>query len=229
MKRNIFFIILSLLILASCQQDEMEAGGTGHGTLSLSLVRSGVPQMLTRAVDADLTLEIRKPDGNIYKSYAPGTAPSKIELEANVLYTVRAYTDNQSTWQSANGGLGEGCFWGETTVSVGEDETVYCVYAVPMLNYAVGLTLPPSFSTLFSSYTFSVSSGSRTMTLRDGQKAYLDPSAGFTYQLKATNTDGVANEHAVVSYTEVAAGKFYNVCYGYNNTASVSVVENTEP
>lgn len=213
--------LLPLLAFASCQTDGNDDFGSGRGTLSLSLSRAGMPEVVSRAVDADLTLEIRKPNGSLFKSYAAGSVPSAISLEAGVVYTLRAFTPNQSTWQTANNGRGEGCFWGETTVSVGEDETVYCVYAVPMTNYAVGLSLPPAFSQLFSAYTFTLSSGGRSVTLQDGEAAYFLPTAGFTYQLRATNTDGVTNTQSEESYSDVTAGKLYQVKYSYGGSSAV--------
>ena len=221
MKRMISPFLLPLLAFAACQTDGNDGFGSGRGTLALRLSRAGMPEVVARAVDADLTLEILHPDGSLFKSYPAGTAPSTVSLEAGVVYTLRAYTPNQSSWQTANGGRGEGCFWGETTVSVGEDETVYCVYAVPMTNYGVSLSLPEAFSQLFSGYTFTLSSGGRSLTLQDGQTAYFLPTAGFTYQLRATNTDGVTNTQSEESYPTVSAGKLYRVNYSYDGGSAV--------
>lgn len=221
MKRSIHYIIYMLLqavLLASCSQQELPARDGTTGTLCLSLSRQGVPQVATRAVDSDLALTLTRQDGSVYKTFPAGAVPSSIQVEAGVKYTLCAYTDNQDTWQTANSGKGEACYSGETTVTVGEDETVYCTYRVPMLNYAVTLTLPEFFDALFTSYTFSLASqGRETVYVRQGEKAYFAVDAGFTYRLTATNNDNKTSSHSAIEYPDVEAGKLYNVKYVYGS------------
>lgn len=211
-------MLLQAVLLASCSQQELPARDGTTGTLCLSLSRQGVPQVATRAVDSDLALTLTRQDGSVYKTFPAGAVPSSIQVEAGVKYTLCAYTDNQDTWQTANSGKGEACYSGETTVTVGEDETVYCTYRVPMLNYAVTLTLPEFFDALFTSYTFSLASqGRETVYVMQGEKAYFAVDAGFTYRLTATNNDNKTSSHSAIEYPDVEAGKLYNVKYVYGS------------
>lgn len=227
-------MMMATLWLASCSGVEEIPSVGGTGTVVLSLVRGNVPQVATRAIDSDLALDIVRSDGSVYRQYAAGEVPDKMEVEAGVTYTLRIYTDNQTTWQTAADGAGEACYYGETNVIVGEDETVYCTYRVPMTNYAVTLTLPELFDELFSSYTFTVSGSGRDVSLREGQKAYFSlRDDGFTYQLQATNTDGRTSRHAAIEYPEVAAGKLYNIRYMYatdfnSGGIDIDITDNTE-
>lgn len=190
-------IIFSLLCLVSCTQEEVAR--SGRCTVVLDIARADVPQVdVTRGLGPSLALQILTPDGTVYQDFPAGTEVDKVTLEAGVVYTVKAYTPNQDTWRTANGGRGEACFYGETTVSAGVDEVVRCSYRVPMLNYGVSLQLPEFFETLFPAYTFTVTAAGREVTLQDGDKAYFDADAdGFTYALAATNADG--EEHALLS------------------------------
>lgn len=221
MKRSIHYIIYitSLAVLiASCTQGELPAMEEARGTLCISLSRQGVPQVATRAIDSDLALTLTRQDGSVYKTFAPGEVPASIQVEAGVTYTLRAYTDNQDTWQTANSGKGEACYSGETTVTVGEDETVYCTYRVPMLNYAVTLTLPELFDVLFTSYTFTLASeGREPVSIKVGEKAYFAVDAGFTYKLTATNNDNKTSSHSAIEFPDVEAGKLYNIKYVYGS------------
>lgn len=229
--RHILYIIIGILCLTACQTDQL-APSTARGELVLTLTRGPKPQVQTRAVDADLALTIYNPDGTPYKSYAAGQVPGKIILQADVEYTLRAYSDNP-LWASANDGKGEACYSGETTVIVGADEVVYCKYAVPMSNYAVTYTLPDLFNQLFKSKKFTVSGGGRKVTLDAGEKAYFAPSEGFTYQLEATNNDDKTSRHSPLSVDDVEAGKLYNIKYVYETSVNtggidIEITDNTE-
>ena len=226
MKRLIYFI-LSGILLTSCSQEAVEH--TGKCTVILDISRINAPQVAnTRAVSSELAIQIIKPDGTVYLEYAAGSVPGKVTLDAGVLYTIRAFSPNQESWQSANEGRGEACYYGETTISAQEDEVALCSYQVPMTNYAVTFTLPNLFDLLFTSYTFTLHTESRDVVLSEtGVKAYFSPDAkGFTYQLQATNNDGKTSRHSVVEYPEVNAGKLYNIKYVYAsdfNTGGIDI------
>ena len=210
--------MIAACLASSCSQEEMVPAAESTGTLVLQVSTSSLPQVSTRAVDADLTVELRNADGSLYKKYLPGQTPDKILLVAGKGYTVRAYTDNQSDWQTANSGKGAACFFGETTVQVAEDETVYCTYQVPMTNYAVTLTLPDLFDQLFKRYSFLLTSSGRTdVVIREGEKAYFEAGTGFTYKLTATNNDNKTSSHSAISFPDTEAGKLYNIKYIYGS------------
>lgn len=226
MKRLILFILTGLL-LASCSQEEVVH--TGKCTVILELSRGNVPQVAnTRAVSPELALQILKPDGTIYLEYAAGSVPAKVTLDAGVLYTIRAFSPNQQSWQTANDGRGEACYYGETTISAQEDEVALCSYQVPMTNYAVSFTLPDLFDLLFTTYSFTLHTEDRDVVLSEaGSKAYFTPDTkGFTYQLQATNNDGKTSRHSEVEFPEVTAGKLYNIKYVYAsdfNTGGIDI------
>lgn len=228
MKSIYYIYAIAALALSSCAQEDLLTKEAGTGTLQLSVSTRPLPQVVaTRAVDAGLVVDLYQSDGTLYKHFDAGKVPDRIELQAGELYTVKVYTDNQQTWQTANNGAGEACYQGETTVTVGRDEMVSCSYQVPMTNYAVTYTLPELFDQLFTSKTFTLTSGERTVVLKEaGDKAYFSVAdKGFKYQLQATNTDGKTSRHSAIEYPDVMAGKLFNVKYIYSTDFSTGGIE----
>ena len=210
------------LLTTSCQQDNDMTPATA--VLELELSRAGRPIIATRAVDDDLTVDIYNTQGTQVSHYAPGTVPAKIVLEPGE-YKLIAYSDNQSTWKTANNGRGEGCYYAEATFVMEYDKVFRLKLDVPMTNYAVSLKLPSLFSLLFTSYTFTLTSGSRTTTINEGGKAYFAAGEPFSYALRATNTDGNTHAHSAIEFTEVAAGKLFTVSYNYDSDANSGGVD----
>ena len=135
MRRLYIIYIIGILLLgfSSCANEEL-VPAKKEGTLELTVSRFPIPVVSTRAVEEDLNVDVVDPSGEEpTKHFAAGAVPSKIALTADKEYRIVAYTSNQNTWQTANGGLGEPCFWGETTATVEEDATVYVTYQVPMI------------------------------------------------------------------------------------------------
>ena len=229
MKKFLLLLPVVLCLFCACSQDEDDAMGSGRATLALDVVRGNVPQIASRAVDAGLAVKMLYSDGTVYKAFTAGNVPSKIDLEPGVTYTVVAYTDNQDNWATANNGRGEACYYAETEVCAGEDETAYCTLQVPMTNYAVALSLHELFPSLFPSYTFTLTSGSRTLQLHEGEKAYFSTEdGGFSYALQTTNLDGETFSHEVRRVSDVQHGMLYKVCYGFSADSSVSATQNME-
>lgn len=214
------YILLSIVLFTACRQDELPPTD-GKAVLELDLLPGGRPQIGgTRAVDDDLAVSIYRQDGTLFVQYPVGTVPKKIVLEPGS-FKVVAYTENQETWQSANEGKGEACYYAEASVQMEFDKTVYLTLNVPMTNYAVGLQLPDLWDLLFSAYTFRLKSGDRTVVIRQGERAYFDlADGGFSYALSATNTDGRTSSHSYINYTEVEAGKLYTLSYHYDSDAN---------
>lgn len=234
MKQLLYIFISTVLALGaaclvSCQSDD-DLATVPTGSVVLKLSCGQVPTVASRAgVDADLSLVITRTDGKAIVDgrtaleYAAGSVPAKIDLPIGS-YVLHAYTNNQTTWATAQNGLGEACHDGRTEFTVHEDEIVYCTYRVPMTNYAVALSLPETFETLFPTYTLTLSSGSRRVMLKAGQMAYFAPNAGFNYALSATNSDGKTSSHSPQSCNDVEAGKCYTLNYSYGLDASGSNV-----
>ena len=213
---------MCIALLTSCQQDDMT---TATGVLELELTRAGRPAVATRAVDDDLTVDILDDEGTLLNHYTPGTVPEKILLMKGS-FRLRAYTDNQTTWQTANGGKGEGCYYAETSFSMDEDMVFRLKLDVPMTNYAVGLKLPQHFTSLFRTYTFTLTSGTRSVNIAEGEKAYFSlADGGFTYALRATNIDGNTHSHSAIEFPDVEAGKLFTIRYSYDSDATSGGVD----
>lgn len=223
--KHLIYILLSIVLLSACQQEELTPTDR-KAVLELDLQRMGRPIMdVTRAVDADLTVDIYDADNTLYRHYDAGAVPKKIVLEPGS-FKVVAYTDNQESWKTANDGKGEACYYAEATVEMEFDKTVYFTLNVPMSNYAVGLQLPDLWDLLFRSYTFRLKSGGRTVVINQGERAYFDlADGGFSYALSATNTDGRTSSHSAINYTDVEAGKLYTLSYHYDSDANTGGVD----
>lgn len=223
--KHLIYILLSIVLLSACQQEELTPTDR-KAVLELDLQRMGRPIMdVTRAVDADLTVDIYDADNTLYRHYDAGVVPKKIVLEPGS-FKVVAYTDNQESWKTANDGKGEACYYAEATVEMEFDKTVYLTLNVPMSNYAVGLQLPDLWDLLFRSYTFRLKSGGRTVVINQGERAYFDlADGGFSYALSATNTDGRTSSHSAINYTDVEAGKLYTLSYHYDSDANTGGVD----
>ena len=220
--KRIIYILSLLLVCFACQHEEVLVGET---VLDVNLSRGLKPSVATRAVDADLALTILDEQGNVCKQYAAGTVPQRIVLFPGT-FTLRAFTENEDTWAEANNGKGEGYYFAETQVVLEEDKTTYTTMNVPMQNYAVALSLPAQFDQMFNAYTFTLKSGIRTVSIKEGEKAYFAVAeGGFSYQLSATNTDNTTHTSSEVKYTQVLSGKLYTMTYSFADDAATGGVE----
>lgn len=226
MRRPYIYIIMCIALLTtSCQQEQSEP--SGQAVLELDLQLAGRPRLQTRAIESDLAVAIYRPDGTPYINgdgvacqFAAGSVPAKIVLEPGTFRLV-TYTENQDSWTSDNEGRGSACYRKDTTFTIGQDETVYLSMQVPATNYAVSLQLPELFNDLFKSYTFTLTSGSRTTTIKEGEKAFFDVADnGFTYALSVTNNDNTPHSHSAIEYTEVETGKCFTIHYNYDSDAN---------
>lgn len=214
---------MCIVMLTGCQQQDDMTLATG--VLELELSRAGHPAVATRAVDDDLCVDILDDEGTLLNHYAAGTVPAKIVL-APGNFVLRAYTDNQTSWPTANSGKGTACYYAETTFSMENDMVFRMRLDVPMTNYAVSLALPEHFHELFSSYTFTLHSGTRTVTINEGEKAYFAVAeGGFSYALRATNTDNVTHSHSAIDFPDIEAGKVFTVSYSYDSNATSGGVD----
>ena len=213
------------MLLTACRQDEL-LEMQGEAVLELDLQCMGRPTVgVTRACDEDLAIDILDADRVLYRHYNAGSVPQKIVLTPGTFF-IQAYTKNQSDWQTANEGLGEACYFQETQVEMENDMVKRLHMRVPMTNYAVGLQLPDLWDSLFRSYTFRLKSGSRTVVIKQGERAYFDVAdGGFSYALSATNTDGRTSSHSAIDFTEIEAGKLFTLCYHYDSDANTGGID----
>lgn len=191
MKLNIFYIICGLFLLASCQQEEIPSG---EGFLSLTGIEvqtQEITNVASRAVDEDLTVDLYKGE-QFVRTLTAEEMQSKIKLEPATDYKLKVYSANYGqdvNW--TNEMSGEPVYYKEEPFQVKEGETTALKVQVPMCNYAVSLALPEGFEK-WMTYTFEVTSGTRTVTLQDGDTVYFPVSAlgsPFSYKLKLKNTD----------------------------------------
>lgn len=215
-----YIYMLMLLAFASCANEaDLTHGNSGESSLCL-VTRAGN----TTETD-DLAMKVLDSKGNLYEQYKTGEIPKKITLEPGK-FTLVIYTDNQETWQEANDGKGEPCYYTEYSLEMQFDEIRRDTIAVAMTNYAVTLKLPEYFHDLFNAHTFHLSDEKRNTAITEGEKAYFASSeAGFNYSLEATNTDGVTHSHSRYKFNDVENGKLYTVKYVYELDANTGGVE----
>lgn len=221
--KRILYVLLGVLTLTACQPELSEGGCI----LELDIVRANVPVVHTRGVDADLAISIRDTNGQERAYYSAGNIPNNITLNSGI-FTVCAYTENQTTWQTANNGKGEACYFAEQSVTMEYDQKTYMTMEVPMTNFAIGVEFPELFDDLFSSYQFNLKSGNREVTIQEGENAYFSVSdEGVSYALSATNIDGVTHTQSAKQISNVESGKCYLLQYQYS-TETASYIDTIE-
>ncbi len=215
--KKLLYILLLVIVCGSCQ-NEVEHPQLESPVLDLGISRAGVSS--GQSIDDDLAIKILDANGDVYIQYSAGRVPKKIVLSPGT-FTAVVYTENQTTWMHENNGLGAPCYYGTAQLEMGFDQVVYLNMQVPMTNYAVTLTLPELFEKLFYTHSLSLISGSRSVNIQNGQKAYFSAENGsFTYKLSATNTDNKTSHTSAITYKNVESGKLYNLNYYYGTDAN---------
>ena len=80
MKQTILYLLLGTFLLASCQQEDISSNtATGYLVLESIDVQVNQQTVSSRAVDADLYVDILQEDA-IFRQYGPGMVPDRIEL-----------------------------------------------------------------------------------------------------------------------------------------------------
>lgn len=220
MKRYIAYCFVYSIIyflLAGCSSEE---GGPLLGSLELA-VRLDTPVEVkasaTRAVDADLQVEIWSSDGStLVRQFAPGANTNRLTLEAGS-YLLKAFTPNYTTTYNDTE-LGEAKYYAEQPFTIEADVINRISCSVPMMNTAVSFSLPSDFNSHFSSYDFSVKQQEteRTVSLTEGATAYFDCTQGSTtllYNLITLNTDN--ESHSDSGQLTAAKGTHYSITYNW--------------
>lgn len=192
MKKNILYILLGIFLLASCQQESDIPSGEGYLSVEgIELQSQMVTEVVSRAVDETLIVELWKGDTKI-RVLSAQEMQDKIKLEVADDYYLKVYSENygsESTW--SNETKGEPVYYKEETFVVEDGKTTSLKIQVPMITFAVSLDLSEIMGDWLNDYSFVVTSDTRSVSLRDKEIAYFPYSEGtfFSYQLKIRNTD----------------------------------------
>lgn len=222
MKKNIVYILLGIFLLASCQQENEIPSGKGYLSVEgIELQLQVVTEVVSRAVDESLTVDLYK-GGQFVRNLTPEEMQNKIELEMATDYMLKVYSanyGNESTW--GNDTKGEPVYYIEVPFEVTEGATTPLKVQVPMITFAVFLDMSAVTGDWLQGYTFTVTSGNRSVALQDGETAYFPYSEGvsFNYQLSVTNSDGESKEQSGSWGTEngktVEQNTVYTVTYNW--------------
>lgn len=178
--------------MASCQQENEIPSGTGYLSVEgIELQSQVVVEVASRAVDETLIVELWKGDTKI-RVLSAQEMQDKIKLEVADDYYLKVYSENygsESDWDNET--KGEPVYYKEETFVVEDGKTTSLKMQVPMITFAVCLDLSEIMGDWLNGYSFVVTSGTRSVSLRDKEIAYFPYSEGafFSYQLKITNTD----------------------------------------
>lgn len=192
MKKNILYILLGIFLLASCQQENEIPLGKGYLSVEgIELQSQMVTEVVSRAVDETLIVELWKGDTKI-RVLSAQEMQDKIKLEVADDYYLKVYSENygsESDWDNET--KGEPVYYKEETFVVEDGKTTSLKMQVPMITFAVSLDLSEIMGDWLNDYSFVVTSGTRSVSLRDKEIAYFPYSEGafFSYQLKIMNTD----------------------------------------
>lgn len=216
MKRNIFYAFCGFFLLAGCQQEDTTfISGVGYLSLTgIEIQNQAVTEVKSRAVDESLVVELYK-DGELKSTLTAEELESTIKLEASTDYSLKVYSENYgSDAEWTNEEKGEPIYYKEQLFEVKKGEITPIKVQVPMVNFAVKLSMPESQNWI-SDYTFTVTSGERKVTLQNGETAYFPyrESSSFNYTLQLTNTDNekftLSGEYGVDENEPLA----FNTCY----------------
>ncbi|OUN82586.1 MULTISPECIES: DUF4493 domain-containing protein [unclassified Bacteroides] len=226
MKQTILYLLLGTFLLASCQQEDISSNtATGYLVLESIDVQVNQQTVSSRAVDADLYVDILQEDA-IFRQYGPGMVPDRIELPEGT-YRLHVY-NAAATLPDPYDGNGVAIFeyTGEPITVEANGTTLIEEIEVPMINFGVTLQLPEEFNTYFKNYAFTVTSD-RSVELKEGETAYFPYNSDkvtFSYSLKATNADGEESEPEGGTRNEVVSGTIYTVSYEME-TQSLNITE----
>lgn len=216
MKKNVLYILLGTFLLASCQQEETPSA-SGEGYLSftgIEIQNQVLTEVKSRTLEESLTVDLYQ-GGTKIRTLTAEELENTIKLEASTDYSLKVYSENYgSDAEWTNEEKGEPIYYKEQPFEVKEGEITPVKVQVPMVNFAVKLSMP-ELQNWISDYTFTVTSGERKVTLQNGETAYFPyrESSSFNYTLQLTNTDNekftLSGEYGVDENEPLA----FNTCY----------------
>lgn len=219
MKKNIVYILLGIFLLASCQQENEIPSGKGYLSVEGIELQSQVEtEVASRAVDESMIVELWQ-GGTKLRDLSAQEMQDKIKLKAADNYMLKVHSANygEDTWDNET--KGEPVYYKEVPFEVTEGATTPLKVQVPMITFAVCLDMSAVRGDWLQDYTFTVTSGSRSVKLQNGETAYFPYSDSFNYQLSITNSDGEVKEWPGSWGTEdgetVAQNTVYTVTYNW--------------
>lgn len=231
MKKTVLYILLVVFLLSSCQKEEVSLT-SGEGYLSftgIEIQNQAVTEVKSRTLEESLTVDLYQ-GGTKIRTLTPEELENTIKLEASTDYSLKVYSENYgSDAEWTNEEKGEPVYYKEQPFEVKEGEITPVKVQVPMVNFAVKLSMPESQNWI-SDYTFTVTSGERKVTLQNGETAYFPyrESSSFNYTLQLTNTDNekftLSGEYGMDENESLVFNTCYVVTYQMD-TQSLSVVD----
>lgn len=222
MKKNIVYILLGIFLLASCQQENEIPSGKGYLSVEgIELQSQVVTEVASRAVDESMIVELWQ-GGTKLRDLSAQEMQDKIKLDAADNYMLKVYSANyrnESTW--GNNAKGEPVYYTEVPFEVTEGATTPLKVQVPMITFAVCLDMSAVTGDWLQGYTFTVTYGSRSVTLQNGETAYFSyaEETSFNYQLSITNSDNESQVQSGSWGTEenetVSQNTVYTVTYNW--------------
>lgn len=216
MKRNIFYTLCGFFLLSSCQKEEVSLT-SAEGYLSftgIEIQNQVLTEVKSRTLEESLTVDLYQ-GGTKIRTLTAEELENTIKLEASTDYSLKVYSENYgSDAEWTNEEKGEPIYYKEQPFEVKEGEITPVKVQVPMVNFAVKLSMPESQNWI-SDYIFTVTSGERKVTLQNGETAYFPyrESSSFNYTLQLTNTDNekftLSGEYGVDENEPLA----FNTCY----------------
>ena len=177
-------------MLASCQQEETPSREGYFSLIGIEIQNQAVTDVKSRTLEESLTVDLYQ-GGTKIRTLTAEEMENTIKLEAATDYSLKVYSENYgSDAEWTNEEKGEPIYYKEQPFKVKEGEITPVKVQVPMVNFAVKLSMPESQNWI-SDYTFTVTSGERKVTLQNGETAYFPyrESSSFNYTLQLTNTD----------------------------------------
>lgn len=224
MKRTIY-ILLSLVLLISCQQEDMlDLSSSGYLQLqSIATSTIEIEEVNTRGIEKDLYIHIT--GNSVDTLFAPDAFPQeKVKLEAGN-YELEAYNEayNSKTTNAPQ-------YYVQQTFSIEAEKVKYLDIEVPMINVGISLAaFSDELSGLFTNpyLTFYTTDPESKQTLQPDETVYFDYSTGmtFSYTLTATNADNETFTTEVKTYGSeeqpVMPGRCYVISYSLASTKTL--------
>lgn len=204
--------------MASCQQENEIPSGKGYLSVEgIELQSQVVTEVASRAVDESMIVELWQ-GGTKLRDLSAQEMQNKIELKPATDYMLKVYSanyGNESTWDNET--KGEPVYYKEVPFEVIAGATTPLKVQVPMITFAVCLDMSAVTGDWLQDYTFTVTSGGRSVTLQDGETAYFSyaEETSFSYQLLITNSDGELKDWGTKNGKTVAQNTVYTVTYNW--------------